>query len=370
METGVGVIIVDGEAEVIDLVQRQTQVARFIGFQLALQDQDPVAALLARIHLEALATAHVTLIQDVTVFGFTLAGLVTQQVHEQIGIQGRLDLVLGLELVPATALLASATLDFNLGAALFQVLGDARSQIQAFGRVTAGCHIRLRGVRHGPDVVMAGLPAAGAVRELDVVGGEHHRQLHLVLRVHLAALHEGDGEVVGILPLESQIEVLIVMGSLHTDRDAAPFAGYGLALGLLAGDHLLAHIGGLLVMACGAAITAFDQRPGAAMILAGQHPLHGGLTRIENGHLTGGNPTPVDTETNRLGTGCSGGCSRSGAGKLSLLGGECLLDRLVNTLFFRLFGRDLDLAGPFLFRLFFGRLFSLFGLDAFQTFQK
>ena len=140
---------------------------------------------------------------------------------------------------------------------------------------------------------MAGLPAAGAIGVLDIVGGEHQRQFHRVIRVHLAPLHEGDRGMLPFRPGESQIEVLIVVSGLHIDRDAGPLAGDGLALGLLAGDHLLAHVRGLLVMAGGAAITALDQRPCAAMILAGQYPLHRGLSRVKEGDLTTAGLAPV-----------------------------------------------------------------------------
>ena len=143
------------------------------------------------------------------VFRFTLPALVAQEFHEVAGFEFGTYLTLCFTLVPATQRLAVSALDLDLGAALGDVLGN----VLAFRRK-----------RHRVQIGMACAPAAGAFRVLDFIGREHHGQLHRVVRIHLAAVHEWDRGMLAIRPAEAHVEIGAVMRSLNIDRDAAALA--------------------------------------------------------------------------------------------------------------------------------------------------
>ena len=68
--------------------------------------------------------AHNSFRKDITVFHSSVSGLEANQVHELVRVHFSLDLVSRLELIPATAHLATPAFHLDLAAALLDVLGD------------------------------------------------------------------------------------------------------------------------------------------------------------------------------------------------------------------------------------------------------
>ena len=357
MEAGIGVVVMDRKAEVVDLARLEIEIARGSGTQRPLHLDRPDAGLEPALCLDRRAACHVTLVEDVAVLDFAV-GIPAQQIHELAIGEFGLDRSSILELVPAAQRLAATTFLFDLGARRGDVLGHALAHVERQTR--SG---RILGVTgHGAQVFVTGAPATGLVRILDLVGREHHGELDLVGGVHLAAIDERYRYVLGAFPLEAQVQVIGVVRGLHRDRDSGALAGDRRGLGLLARDHLLAHVGGFLVVAGRAAVAGLE-RTGTTVILADQGPFHRGLARIEQGDAAFGGGCPVDTEAVRGGlSGCChrcGGawgrlraslCERSGDGGIDalLFGDFCRLAAL--TFFLRLFlchefGRGFGIGG-------------------------
>ena len=242
VETACGVVVVYGEAEVVGLAGSQGDVALAAAGQLAREDDDPLVALLLALGLDqTLAAFHDPLVGDVAVVLGALAG----PLHQVVEL-----------------------------AALDVAAGDI------FGLLF------VLGVRHRAGILVAGLPAAGKIGALDLVVLEHERQLDLVVLVHFL------GPAGRLLPGEAQVEVAAVVRGLHRDGNRPGLALDRLRLDLLAGGHLLAHVGRFLVVAAGATL-ALLQAAGAAMLGALENPLHRRRARVEQRDLLAGRLAPV-----------------------------------------------------------------------------
>ena len=80
---------------------------------------------------------------------------------------------------------------------------------------------------HAARVMVAGTPATGAVGEFHLVGGKHDRQLHRVVRIHFAALYEGNRYMIRIFPFKPQEEVGVIVGCLNFYRYGSTLARDG-----------------------------------------------------------------------------------------------------------------------------------------------
>ena len=95
------------------------------------------------------------------------------------------------------------------------------------GSGASGCCVIGRSMGHAACIVVAGAPATGTVSILNLVGGKHDRQFHRVVRIHFAAFDEWYGYMISLVPGEAHVEVLVIVGSLHVNRNSSTLARDG-----------------------------------------------------------------------------------------------------------------------------------------------
>ena len=117
-------------------------------------------------------------------------------------------------------------------------------------------------------------------------------------------------------------------------------------------------------MAGGATVATLDEWTGAAVILAGHHPFHGGLTRIEEGDFALWHVAPVHADA-----GCCTWCRGSYCGAGSSSSGQCGGNSCVNTFLFSLLGGDFCLSLFLLCCLGGFRFLSFLGFNPCQSVQ-
>ena len=170
-------------------------------------------------------------------------------------------------------------------------------------------------VRHVALADVAGQPAALLGEHGHAAIVDHHRQAVLIdgrlaIVPDLAAQARpadllpvgaieapmrvrGAGVVVEGLPLESQVQVVVIVGGLHREVDDRLLAFDRVGLQAPSPDNRLAQLLFLALMARNAAVALFGFPVGAFVLLAPQ-PLVAGLPGIEQRHRLGRNVRPID----------------------------------------------------------------------------
>ena len=154
--------------------------------------------------------------------------------------------------------------------------------------------------------MVTGAPATGTICILHLIGRKHHRQLDGILLIHTISIGNCS---TAITPLEVEEEVLAIMRSLHGYWNRTTLTGNRSRLSSLlmfAIYNFGSHFVGLFIMAGETAITTLDEGTCTAMVFTIQDPLHGGLSRVEQGNLTPFNGPPALVNT----AASSGGCPR------------------------------------------------------------
>ena len=99
-------------------------------------------------------------------------------------------------------------------------------------------------------------------------------------------------------PTESQIQILLVVGRLHTHGKTATLVGDHIRFQFFTRDDFITHIANDFLMAFNAADPGLEWvRP--VMIIVTQHPLNRSLSRIEEVHLARRYVTPIEQSCSR-----------------------------------------------------------------------